>query len=44
MLNLEVEEIKLFITSVKTKDHACDLPSGKNVVESPKTGLPFVKG
>ncbi|SUZ94057.1 uncharacterized protein METZ01_LOCUS46911 [marine metagenome] len=23
---------------------ACDLPGGKTVVESPKTGLPFVKG
>ena len=23
---------------------ACDLPAGKQVVESPKTGLPFVKG
>ena len=24
--------------------NACDLPSGMKVVESPKTGLPFVKG
>ena len=26
------------------RPEACDLPSGKNVVESPKTGLLFVKG
>ena len=25
------------------RSNACDLPSGKKVVESPKTGLPFVK-
>ena len=26
------------------RSNACDLPAGKQVVESPKTGLPFVKG
>jgi len=26
------------------RPEACDLPAGKQVVESPKTGLPFVKG
>ena len=25
------------------RSNACDLTSGKQVVESPKTGLPFVK-
>ena len=27
-----------------SRPNACDLPAGKQVVESPKTGLPFVKG
>ena len=27
-----------------SRSNACDLPAGKQVVESPKTGLPFVKG
>ena len=27
-----------------SRPNACDLPSGMKVVESPKTGLPFVKG
>ena len=27
-----------------SRPNACDLPAGMKVVESPKTGLPFVKG
>ena len=27
-----------------SRPNACDLPSNKTVVESPKTGLPFCKG
>ena len=27
-----------------SRPNACDLPSGKTVVENQKTGLPFLKG
>ncbi len=27
-----------------SRPNACDLPSGKSVVENQKTGLPFLKG
>ena len=27
-----------------SRPNACDLPSGKTVVENEKTGLPFLKG
>ena len=27
-----------------SRPNACDLPSGKSVVENTKTGLPFLKG
>tara|TARA_A100001011_G_C13868605_1_gene658028 strand:+ start:179 stop:373 length:195 start_codon:yes stop_codon:yes gene_type:complete len=34
----------IYYFSKDERAQGCDLPSGKQVVESPKTGLPFVKG
>jgi hypothetical protein len=34
----------IYYFSKDERSSACDLPAGKQVVESPKTGLPFVKG
>ena len=34
----------IYYFSKDERPEACDLPAGKQVVESPKTGLPFVKG
>jgi hypothetical protein len=34
----------IYYFSKDARAQACDLPAGKQVVESPKTGLPFVKG
>jgi len=34
----------IYYFSKDVRSSACDLPGGKQVVESPKTGLPFVKG
>ena len=33
----------IYYFSKDARAQACDLPAGKQVVESPKTGLPFVK-
>ena len=33
-----------YFSKDERSDSGCDLPAGKRVVESPKTGLPFVKG
>ncbi len=33
-----------YFSKDERSDSGCDLPAGKQVVESPKTGLPFVKG
>ena len=43
-VTLRGEEIKLFITFLKAEGaNACDLPSGKKVIENDRTGLPFLK-
>ena len=34
----------IYYFSKDERAQGCDLPAGKQVVESPKTGLPFVKG
>ena len=33
-----------YFSKDERSDSGCDLPAVKQVVESPKTGLPFVKG
>ena len=37
-------EQRIYYFAKDSRPEACDLPAGKTVVESPKTGLPFVKG
>jgi len=34
----------IYYLAKDTRPNACDLPSGKTVVENEKTGLPFLKG
>ena len=34
----------IYYFAKEAKSNACDLPSGKSVVENTKTGLPFLKG
>ena len=34
----------IYYFSKDERAQGCDLPAGKQVVESPQTGLPFVKG
>ena len=35
---------RIYYFSKDQRSTACDMPSGKNVVENDKTGLPFLKG
>ena len=37
-------EQRIYYFAKDSRPEACDLPAGKTVVESPKTGLPFCKG
>ena len=37
-------EQRIYYFAKDSRPNACDLPSGKTVVENEKTGLPFLKG